>query len=340
MNEIKHPSAGGKLIRAIVLITIISVTAITATAQSSAAVWAYINKYKDIALEQERKYGMPAPVTLAQGIIESGAGNSGLTRKSNNHFGIKKGKKWTGATYLAWDDDPQKSPFRVYASAAQSYEDHSRFLKIENKGRYGWMFEKLSVYDYRGWAYGLKKSGYATAEHYAKSIIGYIERYRLYEINGGRKLRPGKTVITKTITHEELIRRVDLVLDDEEETEEEIEVANVTKKYFVEINGVRCTVLYPGETLSNIARNYDIPKSKLLEYNETSDEKDLQEGDIVYLSKKKNKFTDSQDHHTVQEGETLYSIAQQYGITLSYLCKKNNKSYFDNLRVGEKLKLK
>ena len=292
-------------------------------------------------LEQEIKYGMPASITLAQGILESGAGRSGLTKRSNNHFGIKKGTKWKGKIEKAWDDDPYMSSFRKYNSAAESYEDHTRFLKYENAGRYGWMFNKLSVFDYRGWARGLKSSGYATAPHYAEALIGYIDRYRLYEINGGKKLRSGKSsVITKTITREILVKRTDLIIDDEEETEEEIEVADVIKKFYVEINGVDCTVLYPGETLSNIARNYNISKQKLLEYNEMANEDDIHEGDIVFLAKKKNKFQGSQDYYRVKEGDTLYQISQQFGVTVAFLTKINGINLFDQLKVGEKLRLK
>lgn len=327
--------------RALFLFLLAGMIGFASMAQSSDAVWAYINKYKDLALEQEARHGMPAPITLAQGILESGAGRSGLTKSSNNHFGIKAGSRWKGHIHKAWDDDPYKSSFRVYRSAAESYEDHSLFLKKENSGRYGWMFRDLSVYDYRGWAYGLKKSGYATAPHYAEALIGYIDRYRLYEINGGKKLRPGKTnIITRTITREVLVKRTDLVIDDEVETEEEIEVANLTKKYVVEINGVDCTILYPGETLSNIARKYNISKRKLLEYNEIANESDVQEGDIIFLAKKKNKFQGSQDNYRVKEGDTLYSISQQFGVTIAYLSKLNGLNLFNQLNVGKKLRLK
>ena len=218
-----------------------------AKAQSSDPVWAYINKFKRLALEQEKKYGVPASITLAQGILESGAGRSGLTRKSHNHFGIKAGSKWKGPIHKAWDDDPYISSFRKYSTDEESYTDHSVFLK--NHRNFGKLFHEYSVYDYRNWAYGLKKYGYATAPRYAESLIGYIDRYKLYEINGGKKLHGGKIiVIPKTITREVLVMRTDLIIEDSVETEEEIEVAEVTKKYVVEINGVDCTILYPGET--------------------------------------------------------------------------------------------
>lgn len=308
------------------------------SAQSSADIQAYISMYKQIALEQERNYGIPAPITLAQGILESGAGKSELTRNSNNHFGIKALGGWNGRVYLAWDDETEKSRFRVYDSADESFKDHSEFIK--NNSRYRDLFTK-SVYDYRGWANGLQSAGYATATNYAKALIGYIDAYQLYTVNGGVKLRAGKTVtITKTITKEELVELKELQLDDSEVSEEQQNVTNTILKYVVEINEVRCTILYPGETLSSIAMKYDIPKSKLLEFNETTSEEDIEEGDIVFLDKKKSKYSGAQDYYRVKEGETLYDISQLFGIKLASLTKLNKKDIFSTLSVGEKLKLK
>ena len=175
-------------------ITLILTVVLVTQAQSSADILAYVDKYKQIALDQERQYGIPAPITLAQGILESGAGKSGLTRNSNNHFGVKALGGWNGGVYKAWDDEPQKSSFRVYASAAESFRDHSLVLK--NSSRYRSLFSK-SIYDYRGWAIGLQRAGYATAKNYAAALIGFIDTYRLYAINGGVKLRAGKTVIVR-----------------------------------------------------------------------------------------------------------------------------------------------
>lgn len=305
-------------------------------AQSSADIKAYIARYKQIALEEE-KHGIPAPITLAQGILESGAGTSGLARNANNHFGIKRGYDWTGPCVYAWDDDPHKSPFRKYSSAEQSYRDHSKFLM--GNGRYNFLFNK-SVYDYRGWANGLQLAGYATSPTYAKALIGYIEAYRLYEINGGVKLKPGKTVtITKTITVEEIVEQ-DLQMEEDQETEEEESVTTATRRTYVEINDVRCTILYPGETISSISMKYDIPKSKILAYNETTSEEDIHEGDIVYLEKKRKKFRGAQDYYKVKEGETLYWVSQQFGIRLSSLSKMNDLSLLSKLQPGTKLRLK
>ena len=307
-------------------------------AQSSSDIQSYIQKYKQIALDQEREFGIPAPITLAQGILESAAGSSGLTRKSNNHFGIKKGTDWNGPVCHAWDDDPWKSQFRIYSSAAESYRDHSLFLK--RNGRYQPLFSK-SVYDYRGWANGLQKAGYATSPTYAKALIGYIDTYKLYAINGGVKLRPGKTVtIKRTITREELIRRKDLQMEETEESEEQQSLNNTIQKYVVEINDVRCTILYPGESLSSIAMKYDISKKDLLSFNETNNENNIKEGDVVYLERKKKKYEGSREFYRAKEGESLRSVSQRFGIRVANLAKMNSKNTFSVLSEGEKLMLK
>lgn len=306
-------------------------------AQSSADISAYISQYKQVALEQEKKYGIPAPITLAQGILESGAGKSMLARNANNHFGVKAFGDWTGPVFLAWDDEKQKSRFRSYSSAMESYIDHSQILK--NNSRYYSLFSK-SVYDYRAWANGLQEAGYATSKNYAKALIGLVEAYRLYAINGGVKLRAGKTVtITKVITSEIPVD-LNCQMEEPEESEEENEVKEIIKRFVVEINDIRCTILYPGESLASISQKYDIPQYKILEFNEIADESSLNEGDIVYLQKKKKKYTGIQDYYKVMADDTLYTISQQFGIKMSSLAKMNNKDLFSQLQEGEKLMLK
>jgi hypothetical protein len=320
------------------LFLIVAVTAINVNAQSSVDILSYISKYKQIALEQEKLYGIPASIILAQGILESGAGRSKLTCNANNHFGIKAYGGWKGPVFLAWDDERQKSRFRKYASAKESYKDHSLFLK--NNNRYRKLFT-LSVYDYRGWAIELQKAGYATAGNYAKALIGFIDAYKLYSLNGGVKLKAGKTVtIIKYITTEVPTFDSECVLGDAEESDEEKSIERIVKRFVVDINGVRCTILYPGETLASISQRYDIPQSKILEYNEVSNGKHFKDGDIIYLQKKKKKFSGLQDFYSIKEGETLYDVAQMFGIRMASLAKMNDKDFFSILREGEKLRLK
>ena len=324
--------------RGILSIIAITLFSYNLFAQSSDDIKAYIAQYKTMALQQEKLYGIPAPITLAQGILESRAGQSNLAKNANNHFGIKALGAWSGDIYLGWDDEPEKSKFRTYSSVEASYTDHSRLIK--DSQRYQSLFN-ISIYDYRGWANGLQKAGYATAENYAKALIGYIDAYQLYTINGGVKLKPGKTVtIAKNTTIDDLSKDKQLVIDDSELTLEEEEITIAIRKAVVEINDVRCTILYPGETLASIAMKYDISPLKLLEFNETTDESDLKSGDIVYLEKKHRKYKGSQDFYRVKADDTLYSIAQQFGIKTSNLAKMNHKDLFSPLKEGEKLRLK
>lgn len=308
-------------------------------AQSSSGIRAYIEQYRSIALEQENLYGIPASITLAQGILESSAGTSGLATEANNHFGIKALGGWSGDIYLAWDDEETESKFRKYTSVEESYQDHSNILK--NNNRYQSLFN-ISVFDYRSWAYGLQKAGYATSAGYAKALIGYIDAYELYSINGGVKLKPGKksVLVKKTTKTEELSQAEEYVIDASEKTEEEEEVTRVLQRVVVEINEVRCTILYPGETISSISMKYNIPKNKILDYNDTANENDIHEGDIVYLQKKKRKYLGPQDFYRVKSGDSLYSISQQFGIRTSSLAKMNGKDPFAPLMEGEKIKIK
>ncbi len=322
---------------ACMLTAVLLACSLQAGAQSASDILAYIEKYKGIALDQERRHGIPATITLAQGILESGAGRSGLTRNSNNHFGVKALGGWSGSVYKAWDDEPQKSSFRVYASAAESFEDHSKVLLAP---RYRSLFTK-SKYDYRGWAIGLQKCGYATAKNYAVALIGFIDTYKIYAVNGGVKLRPGKTVVLRqTAGAAEPTFDADCQMDEDEQSEEEQTVKAAVTRYVVDINDVACTILYPGTTLSTIAMQYDIPKDQLLEYNEVVVEEDLHEGDIIFLTKKKKKFTGPKDFYTVREGDTLYGVSQQFGIKVANLAKMNHRDVGDKLYPGDKLRLK
>lgn len=324
------------VVRIIYVIIILSLGVVYGYAQSSSDIEAYISRYKNIALEHEKQYGIPASVTLAQGILESGAGKSLLTINTNNHFGIKAGSNWKGRVYLAWDDETKKSRFRKYSSAEESFEDHALILKSD---RYSSLFS-ISVYNYHAWAYGLQKAGYATATNYAKALIGYIDAYKLYSINGGVKLKSEKSfIITRSVIKQEEVMQTDSIMENIQ-TEEEENVLNTINRYVVELNNVRCTLLYPGESITSISMKYNVPKEKILKYNELVTDADIKEGDIVFLEKKKKKYRGARDYYYVKEDDTLYGISQQFGIRLSSLAKINDIDLFTRLTVGERLKLK
>lgn len=317
---------------------LLSCVCVTIFAYNPAIVQAYIDEFKETALQNEKDYGIPATIILAQGILESGAGTSGLTRASNNHFGIKAGPTWGGRVHLAWDDETQKSRFRCYDSAAESFRDHARLLTTN--ARYRSLFD-ISVYDYRGWAHGLKKACYATAPHYAQALIGIIDQYKLYEINGGVKLKPGKTVtVTRYITVERPVFEDDCVLAEDEESDEQSMIANAATRYAVLINDVHCTVLQPGETLASVSRKYDISATQLLKYNEVASEFQMKEGDIIFLDKKKKKYEGPQDIYITKRGDTLYGISQEFGIQLHSLAKLNNMNDYERLQEGTRVILK
>ena len=286
-----------KTINRLLLCGILTIVGVSVYAQTkNKAFMDYINQYKSIAVEQMEKHGIPASITLAQGLLESGAGSSELARKSNNHFGIKCGSNWFGPTYSHFDDGRNEC-FRAYGNARASFEDHSQFLKKE---RYSRLF-RLSILDYKGWARGLKACGYATSPTYADRLIQIIELYELNKLDKDPKAvyipeaRPVVNVELNTHT-------------------------------VVTNNGLMCIKANGRDTWDSIAKEFAIPKYKLLEYNEAIEQVEIKAGDFIYLQKKLKKgdkhYGKNYWHH-VQPGESMYSIAQLYGIKISSLYKLN-----------------
>lgn len=266
---------------------------------------AYIKQYRDLAVEEMKKYHIPASITLAQGLLESGAGQSALARKSNNHFGIKCGGDWNGRT-VSHNDDARGECFRAYKHPKQSYEDHSKFLA--SRSRYASLF-KLKITDYKGWARGLKKAGYATNPRYADQLIGIIELYDLhkYDTKGGLKWMK--------------------------------ENPNPHQPYIA--NGLVYIVARTGDTWKSISKEFDISKRKLQKYNDLYKGYELQEGDILYLEKKNRKAPKNHIVHVLRAGESMYVISQKYGIRLKNLYKLNKMDEDDSApEVGTILRLR
>ena len=265
----------------------------------------YIKKYRDIAVEEMKRYHIPASITLAQGLLESGAGYGTLARKSNNHFGIKCGSDWRGKT-VKHDDDARNECFRVYKDPKDSYRDHSKFLA--GKQRYAFLFD-LKITDYKGWARGLKKAGYATNPRYAHQLIDIIERYDLdkYDKKGGLKWMK--------------------------------ENPNPHEPYIA--NGLLYIIARQGDTWKNISKEFDISKRKLRKYNDLYKGYELQEGDILYLEKKNRKAPKGMYVHVLRNGESMYSISQKYGIRLKRLYKMNKMDFGDAApKVGTILRIR
>jgi len=274
----------------------------------------YIDQYKDCAIEQMLKWKIPASITLAQGLLESGAGRSELARKGNNHFGIKC-HDWTGAM-VYHDDDSRNECFRAYNSAFESYEDHSKFLA--KRGRYSSLFN-LKTTDYKGWAYGLKAAGYATDPKYPQRLIDIIQLYKLYEYDRARSYDKFMTKHTKDVQ----VAGQPLHL---------IKIYN--KNYY--IIGRR------GDTFRTIGQEIGISYKKIAKYNERDKDSPIQEGEIIWLKKKQKKAAKEYKgrKHYVRQGESMYSIAQKYGIRLKSLYKRNHLSPDYDLRIGDELKLR
>ena len=275
----------------------------------------YVDKYKDIAIEQMQRYRIPASMTLAQGLLERAAGRSELTRNSNNHFGIKCNNGWTGPrTYH--DDDMRNDCFRVYSNAFDSYEDHSKFLSTNQ--RYRSLFN-LKTTDYRGWAKGLKAAGYATNPVYAEKLIEIIQLYKLYQYDSAKGFDHFMAERTK-------------VPEMDASALHPIKIFN--KNYYL--------IARRGDTFKSIGKELGISYRKIANYNERNRKDQLQEGEVVWLKKKQRKAPKDYKGrlHFVCPGESMYSIAQLYGIRVKNLYKMNHLSPEYQIRVGDGLRLR
>ncbi len=271
----------------------------------------YFDQYKDLAIEQMIRYHIPASITLAQGVLESGAGRSELTVKGNNHFGIKC-HGWSGGT-IYHDDDEDNECFRAYKSAYDSYEDHSKFLSTSS--RYSSLFQ-LKQTDYKGWARGLKACGYATNPRYAIQLIDIIQLYKLYEYDVAKKydkFQEHETHVGHTLAHQ---------------------VYQFNQNYYV--------LAKAGDTFRSIGADVEVSYKKLAKYNEMDRDAQLEEGEFVWLQKKRRNAPKEYKNrpHIVQDGESMYTISQKYGIRLKYLYKMNDLTPDYQIKVGDVLRVR
>lgn len=268
---------------------------------------AYVLTYYPIAVEQMHRHKIPASITLAQGLLESGAGKSELTRKSNNHFGIKASSGWNGRTTSSMDNG-RMCKFRSYDSARESYEDHSLFLL---KPRYADLFS-LSPTDYKGWARGLKKAGYAEDPAYPQKLINLIERYELYKYDNYSR-KDVSPILSNNINSG----------------------FSGSRPIYIS-NGLYYIIGNTGDTFKSLAKEFDVSRRKLIKYNDLYKNYNIKAGDIIYLEKKRNKGTKEHRFHTTAQGESLYSISQKYGIRLKSIFKMNPEyESYTTLKVGD-----
>lgn len=263
----------------------------------------YFDQYKDLAIEQMRRYRIPASITLAQGALESGAGKSRLATHGNNHFGIKC-HGWTGRK-VYHDDDEANECFRAYKDVYESYEDHSKFLTTSPRYRSLFLLKQT---DYKGWAYGLKACGYATNPRYATVLIDIIQLYKLHEFDNGKGASSGQR--------------------------SSYQIYEFNQNYYV--------LAKAGDTYRNIGEEVGVSYKKLAKYNENERNTRLEEGDFVWLQKKRRNAPKEYKNrlHTVVAGESMYTISQRYGIRLKYLYKMNNLSPDYQIKVGDVLRVR
>ena len=291
----------------------------------------YIEMYKDIAIKEMKRMGVPAAITLAQGILETESGNSDLVKKSNNHFGIKCKSNWTAAS-VTHDDDASGECFRSYKTADDSYRDHSNFLR--GGDRYAFLFS-IDVRDYKAWAYGLKKAGYATNPGYPQILIKHIEQYNLQQYtliaaDEVPKFEPGNYQDDKeTATIEKV--------PGDDNAAAENSILDISDKV-ITVNGNKCVYAGKGTSLLVVATKNNIPLSKLLSCNELSEDGMLVKNQYVFLEKKSK--TGGKDFYTVLAGESLYDIAQKNGIQLQYMLDYNRFWGNEDISAGTKIYLK
>lgn len=302
----------------------------------------YIEAFRDAAVLEMQRTGVPASVKLAQGILESEAGKSDLVTRSNNHFGIKCKSTWTGEK-VYHDDDERGECFRKYASADESYRDHSDFLRTQP--RYAFLFD-LEPTDYKGWAYGLKKAGYATNPRYPEIVIRYIEQYRLNDVTllamSGYEGRQSSDIQDVSLStrgpQEEKIPDMPVNTIPPATIKEARPAPVDYPEGAFRINDTKVVYATAGTSLLALAEKYKVRLGLLLDFNDFDGQQDILGYDqLIFLQRKRKQGKN--DHHLVRPGETLHSIAQEEGIRLESLLEYNDLTRSSNPETGSRLTL-
>lgn len=326
------------------LFVAISTLFVSAQAQTRQTREEYIARYKNIAIAHMERYGIPASITMAQGILESDCGNSRLSRSSNNHFGIKCKKSWKGER-VYHDDDAKGECFRSYASVEESYLDHAEFL--DSSPRYDSLFAYPAT-DYRSWARGLKAAGYATAPDYAQRLVKIIEDSHLYLLdqdNGSRRYASYIASASAAGKGDETARQFE---NQSTATSEELvnpDAYRVNIKIFNGYNIYRTNKVYyvvakEGDTYRSLGALFHISERTLCKFNDVAKGAPLAKGDVVYIERKKSCWEGNAQMHTVRHDETLHSLAQSYGIRERSLARLNRMRVGRELQNGQIIKLR
>jgi LysM repeat protein len=283
----------------------------------------YINKWKEVAISKMNIHNIPASITLAQGILESGSGNSKLAKLANNHFGIKCHSSWTGETYYQ-DDDTKDECFRKYQNASQSYEDHAAFLK---KKRYENLF-LLDITDYKGWAKGLKKAGYATNPKYPDLLINLVEKYNLSQYDDINYINSSPMIGKDSGLNNSVNKKYDF------------DAIKLSTKHKLDKTGnsVPFIVVKQNDTYKKLEKEFGIRKWQVVKYNDLRKSHELNAGERIFLKPKRCKS--KEEFHYVREGQTMRDISQLYGVKLKKLYKRNNLDQGAVPKGGQKIYLR
>jgi hypothetical protein len=310
---------------------------LSASGQQSEVVLQYISTYREMAISEMQRTGVPASIKLAQGIHETMAGTSELVKKSNNHFGIKCKSSWTGES-VSHDDDLRGECFRKYEDPADSYKDHSDFLK--GGSRYAFLFE-LDPLDYEKWAYGLKRAGYATNPKYPLIIIKLIENYHLQDFTlvAMGKMEPGEITLASVLSGKTTVRAeatpVTAVV--QEMQSESVEEETTYPPGEFKINETRVIYARKGTPFLAIAQQHHIALARIFEFNDLAEAESLDRSQLIYLQRKRR--TGQNEFHKVKAGESLHDIAREEAIRLDALLEYNFLNPLSRPAVGEQLYL-
>lgn len=317
-----------RIMKKILFISIIALLSVICPADTPQR--SYIERYAGLAIEEMYRSGVPASITLAQGLLESGNGLSELAVKGNNHFGIKCHNAWTGSK-VYHDDDSKGECFRKYDSPEESFRDHSDFLRYRD--RYKFLFD-LDPADYKGWAHGLRKAGYATDPKYPEKLIRLIEEYELHLYDamqpavGGTKAQEIPQSPAKLEQARPLSGR-----------QREVFSFALSRQMYSQ-NGVPFVYAAEGETYESIARSYRLFVKEILKFNDLQQEEELLPGTVVYLKKKKKASHPGLDRYVVEEGQTLREISQRFAVRMKDICSRNGIDMDHVLREGDVLQLR
>lgn len=338
------------------VMAIVALLSVTSTyAQEKITRAEYINRWADVAIEHMEVYGIPASITMAQAILESGSGNSRLARQANNHFGIKCGNNWEGEV-IYHDDDEKGECFRAYSSADESFADHAEFL--HTRTRYDFLFD-YAPDDYTNWAKGLKQAGYATSPTYAEGLIKIIEEESLYLLDrkDGRKhyndylaQRYGIAAPTKDkddesrptppashVGKDQTLAYADRGIDP---NNFRITINSHFGYNVYLTNGANYIIARQGDSYKSLGKLFEIPHQLLRKFNDATKEDELSEGDIVYIERKASRWRGDNLLHRVSKGEDLRLIAQIYGVRLKALRKLNKLDSKASIAVDDTIRLR